>query len=126
MHLSYNIDNVTSPFILLSSYLSTFRYLLSFNGILISSYNILVMTFFIFFSGPTVVGYGLEGALKFGFYETFKGLFKTLTTSKVFNLLMASVVAGCIASIVLVSFKYFEINRELEVKEITENIEIRG
>ena len=53
--------------------------------------------------GPTVVGYGLEGALKFGFYETFKGLFRTLTPSKVFNLLAASVVAGGVASIVLVS-----------------------
>ena len=54
-------------------------------------------------SGPTVVGYGLEGALKFGFYETFKGLFKTLTPSQFVNFLMASVVAGGVASIVLVS-----------------------
>ena len=59
--------------------------------------------YFRLYAGPTVVGYGLEGALKFGFYETFKGLFKTLTPSKVVNLLMASVVAGAIASIVLVS-----------------------
>jgi hypothetical protein len=49
-----------------------------------------------------VVGYGLEGALKFGFYETFKGLFKTLTPSQFANFLMASVVAGGVASIVLV------------------------
>ena len=53
-------------------------------------------------SGPTVVGYGLEGALKFGFYETFKGLFKTVTPSQFVNFLMASVVAGGVASIVLV------------------------
>jgi hypothetical protein len=52
--------------------------------------------------GPTVVGYGLEGALKFGFYETFKGLFKTVTPSQFVNFLMASVVAGGVASIVLV------------------------
>eukprot|EP00596_Hydrurales_sp_CCMP1899_P007472 CAMPEP_0119041892 /NCGR_PEP_ID=MMETSP1177-20130426/14163_1 /TAXON_ID=2985 /ORGANISM="Ochromonas sp, Strain CCMP1899" /LENGTH=181 /DNA_ID=CAMNT_0007008293 /DNA_START=72 /DNA_END=614 /DNA_ORIENTATION=+ len=51
--------------------------------------------------GPTVVGYGLEGALKFGFYETFKGLFKTLTKSQFVNFLMASVVAGGVASVVL-------------------------
>lgn len=54
-------------------------------------------------TGPTVVGYGLEGALKFGFYETFKVVFAGLTTNKFFNLLMASVIAGAIASIVLVS-----------------------
>lgn len=53
--------------------------------------------------GPTVVGYGLEGALKFGFYETFKGLFKSLTPSQFVNFLMASVVAGGVASVVLVS-----------------------
>ena len=52
--------------------------------------------------GPTVVGYGLEGALKFGFYETFKGLFKSLTPSQFVNFLMASVVAGGVASVVLV------------------------
>ena len=51
---------------------------------------------------PTVVGYGLEGALKFGFYETFKGLFKDLTKNQVVNYLAASVVAGAVASIVLV------------------------
>ena len=51
--------------------------------------------------GPTVVGYGLEGALKFGFYETFKVLFGSLTKSKFVNFLLASVVAGAIASVVL-------------------------
>ena len=52
---------------------------------------------------PTVVGYGLEGALKFGFYETFKMLFANLTPHKFTNFLLASVVAGAVASIVLVS-----------------------
>lgn len=51
--------------------------------------------------GPTVVGYGLEGALKFGSYEACKGIFKTLTSYTVLNFLLASVVAGSIASIVL-------------------------
>ena len=53
--------------------------------------------------GPTVVGYGLEGALKFGSYEACKSIFKTLTSYTVLNFLLASVVAGSIASIVLVS-----------------------
>ena len=51
--------------------------------------------------GPTVVGYGLEGALKFGAYETFKVVFKSLTPHQFLNFLAASVVAGAIASIVL-------------------------
>ncbi len=54
--------------------------------------------------GPTVVGYGFEGALKFGCYETFKKLFAHLTPSKMVNFLLASVVAGAVASIVLVSW----------------------
>jgi len=49
-----------------------------------------------------VTGYGIEGALKFGFYETFKKLFANLTPSKFKNYLLASVVAGAVASIVLV------------------------
>jgi solute carrier family 25 phosphate transporter 3 len=54
-------------------------------------------------TGPTVVGYGLEGALKFGFYETFKTVFKDVTPYQFINFLLASVVAGAVASIVLVS-----------------------
>ena len=49
------------------------------------------------------VGYGLEGALKFGCYEACKSLFANLTPHKVTNYLLASVVAGAVASIVLVS-----------------------
>jgi len=50
---------------------------------------------------PTIVGYGLEGALKFGFYEACKGLFKNLTGNTFVNFLIASVVAGAIASVTL-------------------------
>mmetsp|Transcript_55687 Transcript_55687/g.111656 ORF Transcript_55687/g.111656 Transcript_55687/m.111656 type:complete len:318 (-) Transcript_55687:122-1075(-) len=50
---------------------------------------------------PTVVGYGIEGALKFGFYELFKPIFGELTPSKFLNFLLASVVAGAVASVVL-------------------------
>lgn len=52
--------------------------------------------------GPTIIGYGLEGSLKFGFYETFKQIFKNLTPYKVANFLLASVLAGAVASIALV------------------------
>lgn len=51
--------------------------------------------------GPTIVGYGLEGSLKFGFYETFKGIFRNLTPYQFINFLLASVIAGAVASIVL-------------------------
>ncbi len=64
---------------------------------------LIVDSFISFLAAPTVVGYGLEGALKFGFYETFKKLFATLTSSHFVNFLLASVVAGAVASIVLVS-----------------------
>ncbi|KAJ8608677.1 hypothetical protein CTAYLR_009403 [Chrysophaeum taylorii] len=50
---------------------------------------------------PTCVGYGVEGALKFGFYEFCKPIFATVSSSEVTNLLLASVVAGAIASVVL-------------------------
>lgn len=48
-----------------------------------------------------MVGYGIEGALKFGFYESFKTLFMNLTPSQFVNFLLASVIAGAVASIVL-------------------------
>eukprot|EP00981_Chlorochromonas_danica_P004201 scaffold847_cov172-Ochromonas_danica.AAC.15 len=51
--------------------------------------------------GPTVVGYGLEGAVKFGLYETFKPIFGKLSRNQFLNFLLASVVAGGVASIVL-------------------------
>lgn len=50
---------------------------------------------------PTFFGYGFEGALKFGFYESFKVIFANVTNSKFINFLLASVIAGAIASIVL-------------------------
>mmetsp|Transcript_12089 Transcript_12089/g.34968 ORF Transcript_12089/g.34968 Transcript_12089/m.34968 type:complete len:312 (-) Transcript_12089:465-1400(-) len=50
---------------------------------------------------PTVFGYGIEGALKFGFYELFKPIFGNLTPNQFVNFLLASVVAGAVASVVL-------------------------
>lgn len=59
--------------------------------------------------GPTVVGYGIEGAMKFGFYEVLKPVFadmmKNLSKSGDGNMavayLLASVVAGAIAAMLL-------------------------
>lgn len=50
---------------------------------------------------PTVIGYGIEGALKFGFYEAFKPLFAELTPSEFLNFFLAGVIAGAVASVVL-------------------------
>lgn len=52
--------------------------------------------------GPTIVGYGLEGALKFGFYESFKVILQHATPYVFVNLLLASIIAGAVASVVLV------------------------
>ena len=51
--------------------------------------------------GPTCAGYGVEGALKFGCYEVLKPWCMQLSSSRTLNYLMASVVAGAVASIVL-------------------------
>ena len=51
--------------------------------------------------GPTFIGYGLEGAMKFGAYETCKGLFTEVFAKQFYNYLLASVVAGAIAAIIL-------------------------
>ena len=50
---------------------------------------------------PTLIGYGTEGALKFGSYEKLKGLFAQLTRSGFVNCVLASCVAGAIAAVVL-------------------------
>jgi len=51
--------------------------------------------------GPTCVGYGLEGALKFGCYELAKPIFKSVTPSDFANAILASCVAGGVAALVL-------------------------
>lgn len=51
--------------------------------------------------GPTLAGYGVEGACKFGCYELCKPLFAKLTPSTFVNYLLASVLAGGAASLVL-------------------------
>ena len=52
--------------------------------------------------GPTVVGYGIEGAMKFGVYEVLKPVFAELIpNSKTAAYILASVVAGAVASLLL-------------------------
>lgn len=56
--------------------------------------------------GPTVAGYGLEGAMKFGVYECMKPVFLSLfkegdPNAKAIAYLMASVVAGAVAALML-------------------------
>ena len=50
---------------------------------------------------PTCVGYGVEGALKFGCYELCKPIFAGATSSDLANALLASTVAGAVAAVVL-------------------------
>ena len=78
-------------------------FLLAGLGMCLITYNHIYFTHFHCINkAPTIVGYGLEGSLKFGFYETFKGIFRNLTPYQFTNFLLASVIAGAIASIVLV------------------------
>lgn len=57
--------------------------------------------------GPTVVGYGVEGAMKFGVYELMKPIFASLfnkpdgTGNTAVAFLMASIVAGAVAALLL-------------------------
>jgi solute carrier family 25 phosphate transporter 3 len=59
--------------------------------------------------GPTVVGYGVEGALKFGLYESLKPTFADLLSSTASGYLGASVVAGAVASIFLCPMEHTRI-----------------
>lgn len=52
--------------------------------------------------GPTVVGYGIEGAMKFGVYEVMKPVFAALLSDNTaLAYLLASVVAGAVAAVLL-------------------------
>ena len=51
--------------------------------------------------GPTVVGYGIEGAVKFGIYEALKPLSKKFIDSQAVAFLVASMVAGAAAAVTL-------------------------
>lgn len=74
------------------------------NGVLAAAKDIVAVEgagFLLAGLGPTVIGYGLEGALKFGVYESCKKLFANVTVHQFINFLLASVVAGAVASAIL-------------------------
>lgn len=51
--------------------------------------------------GPTVVGYGVEGAMKFGCYEIAKPIMSKIFSNIAVAYILASVLAGAVASILL-------------------------
>jgi hypothetical protein len=51
--------------------------------------------------GPTVVGYGVEGAAKFGIYEILKPVFRKVIDDQSTAFLLASVAAGAVAALIL-------------------------
>ena len=51
--------------------------------------------------GPTVVGYGIEGAMKFGVYEVMKLVMANVIDDKTTAYIVASIIAGAVASVLL-------------------------
>lgn len=51
--------------------------------------------------GPTVVGYGIEGAAKFGIYEILKPVFGQVIDDQPTAFILASIAAGSVAALIL-------------------------
>jgi len=51
--------------------------------------------------GPTVIGYGVEGAAKFGIYEILKPLFAKFIEDQSLAFILASIAAGSVAALIL-------------------------
>lgn len=51
--------------------------------------------------GPTVVGYGIEGAAKFGVYEILKPVFGKIIEDQPTAFILASIAAGSVAALIL-------------------------
>ena len=66
--------------------------------------------------GPTVLGYGIEGAMKFGAYEVTKPFFRALLGEDrtALSFMMASFLAGAIAAVLLVPME------SLRIKQVTD------
>jgi solute carrier family 25 phosphate transporter 3 len=65
--------------------------------------------------GPTVVGYGIEGAMKFGIYEVAKPVFGALLPGKkAMAFCFSSVVAGAIAALLLCPME------SLRIRQVTD------
>ena len=69
--------------------------------------------------GPTVVGYGIEGAMKFGIYEVAKPVFGALLGGgddrKAFAFALASIIAGAIAALLLCPME------SLRIRQVTDD-----
>jgi solute carrier family 25 phosphate transporter 3 len=65
--------------------------------------------------GPTVVGYGIEGAMKFGIYEVAKPVFGALLPgNKGLAFCFSSVVAGAVAALLLCPME------SLRIRQVTD------
>jgi solute carrier family 25 phosphate transporter 3 len=65
--------------------------------------------------GPTVIGYGVEGAMKFGVYEICKPLFGSLfPDNKSIAFVLSSFLAGAVAAVLLVPME------SLRIKQVTD------
>jgi solute carrier family 25 phosphate transporter 3 len=65
--------------------------------------------------GPTVVGYGIEGAMKFGVYEVCKPIFKSIIpNNEKLAFVLASFLAGAVAAVLLVPME------SLRIKQVTD------
>lgn len=67
--------------------------------------------------GPTVVGYGIEGAMKFGVYEVAKPIFAVIwKENTALGFIMASVVAGAVAAVLLCPMESLRIRQVTDPK----------
>jgi solute carrier family 25 phosphate transporter 3 len=67
--------------------------------------------------GPTVVGYGIEGAMKFGVYEMAKPVFGALLKDNTtLAFILASIVAGAIAALLLCPMESLRIRQVTDVR----------
>jgi solute carrier family 25 phosphate transporter 3 len=66
--------------------------------------------------GPTVIGYGVEGAMKFGVYEVCKPIFTSLLpdNKKGLAFVLSSFIAGAVAAVLLVPME------SLRIKQVTD------
>ena len=74
--------------------------------------------------GPTVFGYGIEGAMKFGVYEVMKPIFLALlgSSNKVVAFMFASFIAGSVAAVLLVPMESLRIKQVTDPSYANENI----
>uniref|UniRef100_A0A6U3QJX9 ADP,ATP carrier protein n=3 Tax=Ditylum brightwellii TaxID=49249 RepID=A0A6U3QJX9_9STRA len=64
--------------------------------------------------GPTIAGYGVEGAMKFGVYEIMKPITKSIIDNQAIAYITASIFAGAVASILLCPME------SLRIRQVTD------